>query len=165
MKKIIAGLVVIVAAAGIIKVVSINNEKPVEQEEIVQSEKEDVTDYLYEDTLAEENTNENDNENDNDNKIEEGIQNETQVDVENDTEDSNKTSSNQVDSNKEGNSTSGEYQGFADDNFVEIKVGDAYGVYKVSGDIKTKLNSKNIGQTINFTYIESAGQRVITSIN
>lgn len=161
MKKIIAGLVVIVAAAGIIKVVSMNNEKPVEQEEIVQAEKEDVTDYLYEDTLAEENTNENDN----DNKIEEGIQNETQVDVENDTEDSNKTSSNQVDSNKEGNSTSGEYQGFADDNFVEIKVGDTYGVYKVSGDIKTKLNSKNIGQTINFTYIESAGQRVITSIN
>lgn len=162
MKKIIAGLVVIVAAAGIIKVVSTNDKKPVEQEEIAQVENGDVSDHLYEDTLTDEDEAINE---DNDSEIEAEIETETQIDAENNSDNSNTTSSDTVNSEKEEGATSGEYQGFADGNFVEIKVGDTYNVYKVSDDIKSKLNSKNVGQTITFRYVESGGQRIITSVN
>lgn len=158
MKKIIAGLAVVVVAAGVIKVVSTNN-KPVEQEEIVQVETGDVSDHLYEDTFT--------GEDDIYDEIDDS-EIDVEMDVNNNLDD---TSSNIADSNKEESSNSeqsktvsGEFQGFADSSFVEIKVGDNYDMYRVTDGIKSKLSSKTVGQTITFTYIESAGQNVITDV-
>ena len=52
-----------------------------------------------------------------------------------------------------------------DGNFIEVKVGDTYNVFKVTDAIKSKLQSKNMGDKITFTYVSSAGQNLITSIN
>lgn len=61
-------------------------------------------------------------------------------------------------------SATGQFQGFADGNFIEMKIGNSYSVFKVSGDVKSKLNSKKVGDTISFTYVASAGQQLITAI-
>lgn len=62
-------------------------------------------------------------------------------------------------------SVTGEFQGFADGNFIEVKIGNEYSVFRVSNDVKSKIESKKIGDTISFTYVASAGQQVITSVN
>lgn len=69
------------------------------------------------------------------------------------------------DSTTESKTVTAVFQGFADGNFIEMKIGDTYGVFKVSGDVKSKIESKNIGDTVTFTYVASGGQQIITSVN
>lgn len=69
------------------------------------------------------------------------------------------TNSNSSSTSKKSN---GVFQGFADDSFVELKVGDSYNTYKVSSEAKEILSSKNIGDSIEFQYIQENGQTIIT---
>lgn len=161
MKKVLIGLVVVVTAAGAIKLVSKDKNDTVKQEEIVQVESSDVSDHLYEDTFNDASADEKEEEtvkkDDLDSTIESDLEkNEPQK------EEEKNTSSKPEETN---NSTTGEFQGFADGNFIEVKVGDTYNVFKVTDAIKSKLQSKNIGDKITFTYVSSAGQNLITSIN
>lgn len=161
MKKVLIGLVVVVTAAGAIKLVSKDKNDTVKQEEIVQVESSDVSDHLYEDTFNDASADEKEEEtvkkDDLDSIIESDLEkNEPQK------EEEKNTSSKPEETN---NSTTGEFQGFADGNFIEVKVGDTYNVFKVTDAIKSKLQSKNMGDKITFTYVSSAGQNLITSIN
>lgn len=161
MKKVLIGLVVVVTAAGAIKLVSKDKNDTVKQEEIVQVESSDVSDHLYEDTFNDASADEKEEEtvkkDDLDSTIESDLEkNEPQK------EEEKNTSSKPEETN---NSTTGEFQGFADGNFIEVKVGDTYNVFKVTDAIKSKLQSKNMGDKITFTYVSSAGQNLITSIN
>lgn len=161
MKKVLIGLVVVVTAAGAIKLVSKDKNDTVKQEEIVQVESSDVSDHLYEDTFNDASADEKEEEtvkkDDLDSTIESDLEkNEPQK------EEEKNTSSKPEETN---NSTTGEFQGFADGNFIEVKVGDTYNVFKVTDAVKSKLQSKNMGDKITFTYVSSAGQNLITSIN
>lgn len=161
MKKVLIGLVVVVTAAGAIKLVSKDKNDTVKQEEIVQVESSDVSDHLYEDTFNDASADEKEEEtvkkDDLDSIIESDLEkNEPQK------EEEKNTSSKPEETN---NSTTGEFQGFADGNFIEVKVGDTYNVFKVTDAVKSKLQSKNMGDKITFTYVSSAGQNLITSIN
>ena len=161
MKKVLIGLVVVVTAAGAIKLVSKDKNDTVKQEEIVQVESSDVSDHLYEDTFNDASADEKEEEtvkkDDLDSIIESDLEkNEPQK------EEEKNTSSKPEETN---NSTTGEFQGFADGNFIEVKVGETYNVFKVTDAIKSKLQSKNMGDKITFTYVSSAGQNLITSIN
>ena len=161
MKKVLIGLVVVVTAAGAIKLVSKDKNDTVKQEEIVQVESSDVSDHLYEDTFNDASADEKEEEtvkkDDLDSIIESDLEkNEPQK------EEEKNTSSKPEETN---NSTTGEFQGFADGNFIEVKVGDTYNVFKVTDAIKSQLQSKNMGDKITFTYVSSAGQNLITSIN
>ena len=161
MKKVLIGLVVVVTVAGAIKLVSKDKNDTVKQEEIVQVESSDVSDHLYEDTFNDASADEKEEEtvkkDDLDSIIESDLEkNEPQK------EEEKNTSSKPEETN---NSTTGEFQGFADGNFIEVKVGDTYNVFKVTDAIKSKLQSKNMGDKITFTYVSSAGQNLITSIN
>lgn len=173
MKKIIAGLIVVISAAGIIKVIS-KNEEPV-QEEVVQVEESDATDNLYNDTFEEDFIDEDKDEDEYDIEIEDESDvdeneflNEDNTSITNPADEDTKDESKEETSSQEESSqktVTGEFQGFADSSVIEVKIGNNYDAFKVSGDVKTKLESKNVGQTITFTYIASAGQKVITSIN
>ena len=161
MKKVLIGLVVVVTAAGAIKLVSKDKNDTVKQEEIVQVESSDVSDHLYEDTFNDASADEKEEEtvkkDDLDSIIESDLEkNEPQK------EEEKNTSSKPEETN---NSTTGEFQGFADGNFIEVKVGDTYNVFKVTDAVKSKLQSKNMGDKITFTYVSSAGQNLITYIN
>lgn len=170
MKKVLIGLVVVVTAAGAIKLVSKDKNDTVKQEEIVQVESSDVSDHLYEDTFNDASADEKEEEtvkkDDLDSIIESDLEkNEPQKEEEKNKpqkEEEKNTSSKPEETN---NSTTGEFQGFADGNFIEVKVGDTYNVFKVTDAIKSKLQSKNMGDKITFTYVSSAGQNLITSIN
>lgn len=58
----------------------------------------------------------------------------------------------------------GSFQGFADSNFIEVKIGDDYATYMVSPDAKKNLANKAIDSNITFTLSEVNGQKVITSV-
>lgn len=57
----------------------------------------------------------------------------------------------------------GIFQGFADDNFVEIKVGNEYSTYRVSTDAKNSLSNKNLGDSVTFEFTKQNGQLFIVS--
>src|SRR5699024_9990718 len=102
----------------------------------------------------------------NDEYINTDIIDETISDVENTTSSESIPENNKEENvNTESKTVTGIYQGFADDNFVEIKIGDYYGVFKASGEIKSKISSKNIGDSITLTYVASGAQQIITSVN
>ena len=58
----------------------------------------------------------------------------------------------------------GSFQGFADSNFIEVKIGDDYATYMVSSDAKKALSNKDIDSNITFTLSEVNGQKIITSV-
>lgn len=159
MKKIIAGLVVVIAAAGVVKVTSANKE-PV-QEEIIKVEENDASDHLYENTFEDDvNAEEYSDE-----KEETDIEEETDTVAEEYKEGEQKEEGNSSSTESASKTITGEFQGFADGSVIEVKIGNTYDVFRVSDEMKSKLESKKIGQTITFTYVASAGQQVITSIN
>lgn len=73
-----------------------------------------------------------------------------------------------TESSKPDNSTSNKkdavFQGFADSNFIEVKIGNQYSTYKVSPEAKKVLDGKNIGDSISFEYKEENGQSVIIAV-
>lgn len=58
----------------------------------------------------------------------------------------------------------GIFQGFADNNFVEIKIGNSYVTYMVSNEAKKALSNKDIDSNITFVISEVNGQKVITDV-
>lgn len=58
----------------------------------------------------------------------------------------------------------GSFQGFADNNFIEVKIGNDYTTYMVSADAKKALSNKAIDSNITFTVSEVNGQKVITNV-
>lgn len=62
------------------------------------------------------------------------------------------------------NNATGVFQGFADSNFVEIKVGNDYATYRVSSEAKKSLSNKEFGDNITFEFKEENGQLIITSV-
>ena len=86
-----------------------------------------------------------------------------EVITESTTEDTEDNKDDEVSENAK--TVTGEFQGFADGNFIEVKIGNEYSVFKVSSSVKSKIESKNVGDSITFTYTASAGQQVITSVN
>lgn len=81
-----------------------------------------------------------------------------------DTPMSNNNSQNTNSKNDSVSQKTGVFQGFADDSFVEIKIGNEYSTYKVSSNVKSILSNKNIGDSVTFEYINENGQIVITSV-
>lgn len=75
-----------------------------------------------------------------------------------DNEDEN--SSSEINTNKK----TGLFQGFADDNSVEIKIGNEYATYRVSSQAKSTLSNKNLGESITFEFTKENGQLIITSV-
>lgn len=60
----------------------------------------------------------------------------------------------------------GIFEGFADDNFVEIRNNNNYNVFKVEDEeIKNILRNKDIGTEINFKYIENENSKIIEILN
>ena len=158
--KIALGLIVVAVPAFIF---FSSKERDTElQPEINQEEIQDVSENLYEDTF-EENDEELDIEKDE--YMNTDIIDETISDIESSNVESAPENIKEENANTESKTVTGIYQGFADDNFVEIKIGDSYGVFKASGEIKSKISSKNIGDSITLTYIASGGQQIITSVN
>lgn len=131
------------------------------ESEIEVEESLDIAENLYEDTFSNEYTESEENVED----YEESTIGENITD-ENTQENKNTQEDNVED--KEVNSTvktsSGIFQGFADGNFIEVKIGGSYQVFKLSSDVKSKVQSKQIGDVISFTYISSGGQQLITSV-
>lgn len=159
--KIALGLIVV--AVPVFIFFSSKGENVESQPGINQEEIQDVSENLYEDTFEE-----NDEELaiENDEYINTDIIDETISDVENTTSSESIPENNKEENvNTESKTVTGIYQGFADDNFVEIKIGDSYGVFKASGEIKSKISSKNIGDSITLTYVASGAQQIITSVN
>lgn len=84
--------------------------------------------------------------------------------------DNSNSSSNTGNSSQNSSSTSnssaktGSFEGFADDNFVEVKIGNDYATYRVSTEAKNVLSGKNIGDSISFEITTSNGQSIITSV-
>lgn len=94
------------------------------------------------------------NEEDNDNKSDKN-DNINKVDNDNESDNSSVNISNKK---------TGSFQGFADDNFVEIKVGDEYATYRVSSSAKKTLSNMDINDSITFEFVNENGQLVITSV-
>lgn len=74
--------------------------------------------------------------------------------------DNNESSSNQTNVSKK----TGVFQGFADDNFVEMKIGNEYATYRVSSEAKSMLSNKNLGDSVTFEFTKENGQLLITSV-
>ena len=72
----------------------------------------------------------------------------------------NDNSSNQTNTNKK----TGIFQGFADDNFIEVKIGNEYATYRVSSEAKSVLSNKSLGDSITFEFTKENGQLFITSV-
>lgn len=68
-------------------------------------------------------------------------------------------------STKPAQSQSAVFQGFADDSFVEMKIGDEYRTYRVSPGVKPSLSNKNIGDNVSFKFVEENGQLTIVEVN
>lgn len=162
MKKIIAGLVVVVAAVGVIKVVS-KEESPISQE-VIEVDATDVSDNLYQDTFSDTDSKDEEAEKVDEKDEEEKLKEEQKQELDKLVESDLKEYEKEQESNQT-KSASGQFEGFADGSFIEVKLGNTYDVFKVTDAVKSKLQSKSIGQNISFTYVSSAGQKVITSIN
>ena len=124
----------------------------------------DATENLYGDTFSNEDNDElKDNQESEEPTIGENIVHEE--DKNNKKEEINKDTSSNDKNASYTETSSGTFQGFADGNFIEVKVGDSYQVFKLSSDVKSKAQSKQVGDTIYFTYTASGGQQVITALN
>ena len=158
--KIALGLVIVAIPAFMF---FSSKDKGVEQPpEISQEESQDASEDLYEDTFENSDNEElEESEDVNTDIIDDSIANEenNQKPEEKPEEDKKE------DSATESKTETAVFQGFADGSFIEMKIGDTYGVFKVSGDVKSKMESKNIGDTVTFTYVASGGQQIITSVN
>lgn len=75
----------------------------------------------------------------------------------------NKTTTEKVEDSKVVEKT-GVFQGFADSNFVEVKLGNEYVTYQVSSEAKEALSKKNIEDSITFTISNINGRDVITGV-
>lgn len=159
--KIAIGLVVV----SVPFMISMNKKENIKVEEtpqieMSQEDNDDVYDNLYDDTFNEGSSDTHD-----------VTEEEKQVDeTEEALDDLNKEAEEVIQENEKeeqanSKTSTGSFQGFADGNFIEVKIGDNYSVFKVSGNVKSKLENKNIGDSITFTYVTSAGQQLITSIN
>ena len=99
----------------------------------------------------------------------EDIQNKKEDIVEESVEDEYTSEKVESENNKE-NETSkvvektGVFQGFADSNFIEVKLGNEYVTYQVSSEVKDALSKKNIEDSITFTISNVNGRYVITSV-
>lgn len=99
----------------------------------------------------------------------EDIQNKKEDIVEESVEDEYTSEKVESENNKE-NETSkvvektGVFQGFADSNFIEVKLGNEYVTYQVSSEAKDTLSKKNIEDSITFTISNVNGRHVITSV-
>lgn len=79
-------------------------------------------------------------------------------------EQNNDSNANTNDNNQvEVTEKTGVFQGFADDNFVEMKVGNEYSTYRVSSDAKKSLSGKNLGDSVTFEFTKKNGQLFIIS--
>lgn len=155
--KIALGLIVVAIPVSML-LNSKNQDKSMEEVPQITQEDNETLDDLYNDTFDE------DYELDyNDEYSDEEL--EAAEDVENYEPNSSAEENKNNEISGETKSVTGEFQGFADGNFIEIKIGDEYSVFRVSSDVTSKLESKKIGDVISFTYVASAGQQVITSIN
>lgn len=98
-----------------------------------------------------------------------GIQNIEEDIVEESVEDEYTSEKVESENNKE-NETSkvvektGVFQGFADSNFIEVKLGNEYVTYQVSSEVKDALSKKNIEDSITFTISNVNGRYIITSV-
>lgn len=130
-------------------------------------EDEDLNDEFKEKVESTNSTNKKDEATSNDKKDDNTNKTEDKKDdnKEDNKEDSNKK---EEESSKPDDSTSNKkdaiFQGFADSNFIEVKIGNQYSTYKVSAEAKKVLDGKNIGDSISFEYKDENGQSVITSV-
>ena len=157
--KIAIGLIVISVPASMLLNSKTEKENSIEISQGVQEDSE-VLDNLYGDTFEGSDDSEN---------VDESLYSDDEVeDIEEITSDStseevNDDKNDEVSQNSK--TVTGIYQGFADGNFIEVKIGDEYGVFKVPNDMKSKVEAKDLGDSLTFTYVSSAGQQVITSVN
>lgn len=77
-----------------------------------------------------------------------------------DKEDSQSSNDNTLDVTEK----TGLFQGFADDNSVEVQIGSEYATYRVSSTAKSSLSNKNIGDSIVFGLKSENGQLVISFV-
>lgn len=93
-------------------------------------------------------------------------------DTENNKDNNANTNNNSTDNNNNNNSSTNSstttkkasFEGFADDNFIEVKVGNDYATYRVSSEAKNVLSNKNIGDSITIELKEENGQLVINTV-
>jgi hypothetical protein len=113
----------------------------------------DATDDLFDDTFGEDeiissSTNTDDSEEDEVSVISSSTKDESEKE-----ESEKETSSSEVTGDSK--TVTGEFCGFADDSSVEVKINGNYRVLKVEGSIKDILDTKNIGDTITFSYVDN----------
>lgn len=155
--KIALGLIVVAIPVSML-LNSKSQDKSMEEVPQISQEDNEILDDLYSDTF-----NGNNDLDYNDEYLDESL--EVIEDFEDYELDSNAEENKNNEISGETKSVTGEFQGFADGNFIEVKIGNEYSVFRVSNDVKSKIESKKIGDVISFTYVASAGQQVITSVN
>ena len=79
-------------------------------------------------------------------------------------EENNTNTNNSNDNQANVNKKTGVFQGFADDNFVEMKIGNEYATYRVSSEAKSVLSNKDLGDSVTFEFTKENGQLFITSV-
>ena len=166
LKKVGISLIVLACVGGIVLKSNLTNENNVDANTSIETNNNDELENTYIDDGYEAPSEE---DLEYSQEVEENIINE---DVVEEIENKNTTEKVDTDNNNNGNKEdslkvtekTGLFQGFADSNFVEVKIGDEYFVYQVSSTVKDALSKKNIDDTITFNVSTVNGQSTITDI-